>query len=359
MAHAERALPGEHDEPAGTLLAVGVVAIVVAFLLGGALAEPNRSAFVSVAVEDTIVFVAAGLVARSLARLAAVGGGFDWRRNPVWVGLLATLVGAILLVAVPGSFAVGPLVVLIVAALPVPLLVIGLLTGVDRRAVRFILGFSAVAAIVLLAIRAFGSSGGPLPPIAGPGVDPTMPPDQPWMTVAAWLVGLVVVALAVALLAALWMYQARSRADDDVDEDRAIDHGAEPPGGAGRRRWRRRPGGRAFGAPTDAVSAYRATIAELSRVEPFRRRDGETPAEHARRVRGAVAAAAPAPAEGGFGAALDLLAADYELARFGGRSLTQAEDRRAIGRWRRVRAALRRRPVPGWRAATGNREGPS
>jgi MoxR-like ATPase len=34
--------------------------------------------------------------------------------------------------------------------------------------------------------------------------------------------------------------------------------------------------------------------------------------------------------------ALDLLAADYELARFGGSRLTPAEHRRALGRWRRL-----------------------
>ncbi len=42
--------------------------------------------------------------------------------------------------------------------------------------------------------------------------------------------------------------------------------------------------------------------------------------------------------------AVDLLAADYELATFAGRDLTATEHQRAIGRWRRVRSALARRP---------------
>jgi hypothetical protein len=40
---------------------------------------------------------------------------------------------------------------------------------------------------------------------------------------------------------------------------------------------------------------------------------------------------------------LDLLAADFQLARWGGRRLSGAEDRRAIGRWERFRDRLARR----------------
>jgi hypothetical protein len=61
-----------------------------------------------------------------------------------------------------------------------------------------------------------------------------------------------------------------------------------------------------------------------------RRDPSETPAEHARRLRG-----------DGVGAlSLDLLAADYALARFGGLGLGEREDRRAVGRWRQLRTRL-------------------
>jgi hypothetical protein len=355
IAHARPDVKAERDIPSGSLLAIGVVVIVAAFLLGGALPDAGRAAFLEVAVTDTVLFAAAGLVARSLARIGAVGGGFDWRRNPAWIGLLVVLVGAVLLVAVPGAFAIGPAVVLIVAALPVPLLLLGLLSGLDRRALRFIVVFSAIAALVFLVIRFLGGSGGGPGEVGGVGIQPTTPEDQPWMTVAAWLTGAVAVVLAIALLAALWMQQARQRGDEDVAEERSIDHGDEPGGGA-RRRWFRRPSRAAQVTPVDAVGAYRAVLAELSRLTALRRQDGETPAEHAARVRSVHALAREAvPADGGFGAALEMLAADYELARFGARPLTAAEDRRGVARWRRIRAAVRgRRPRP----APGNREGP-
>jgi hypothetical protein len=75
-------------------------------------------------------------------------------------------------------------------------------------------------------------------------------------------------------------------------------------------------------------------LEDLASREGVRREDGETPAEHAARLR-----------ESGTGAfGLDLLAADYGLVRFGGIRLTEAEERRAVRR----AGILRRRldPVP-------------
>jgi hypothetical protein len=65
------------------------------------------------------------------------------------------------------------------------------------------------------------------------------------------------------------------------------------------------------------------------------RQSDETPAEHAHRLRG-VDRGRPLQA------AVGLLAADYELARFGGATLTPGEHRRALARWRRVRDLVRR-----------------
>ena len=70
----------------------------------------------------------------------------------------------------------------------------------------------------------------------------------------------------------------------------------------------------------------------------MRRRDSETPAEHARRVRIDQLGSAT-------GIGLELLAADYGLAVFAGRELSTAETNRAIARWQRLRRELRiRRP---------------
>jgi hypothetical protein len=41
------------------------------------------------------------------------------------------------------------------------------------------------------------------------------------------------------------------------------------------------------------------------------------------------------------GSELDALQADYALDRYGNRRLTDAEHRRAIGRWQRLRSRLR------------------
>ena len=80
------------------------------------------------------------------------------------------------------------------------------------------------------------------------------------------------------------------------------------------------------------------TAATLRALEPFEgqgRGPDETPAAHARRLH-----------EAGVGTLeLDLLAADFELARWGGRSISRAEHRRAIGRWDRLRGRLAQGPL--------------
>jgi hypothetical protein len=136
---------------------------------------------------------------------------------------------------------------------------------------------------------------------------------------------LIVVAaiIATVILARLWMRRVGA-VQDDVAETRTIDRTeARTPG---RRRGRRkRP------APVDAVGAYLALDEELAAQPDLARQPSETPSEHARRVR----------ASGRRELALDLLAADYALARFGGISLSPGEDRRAVGRWRALRIRLR------------------
>ena len=81
--------------------------------------------------------------------------------------------------------------------------------------------------------------------------------------------------------------------------------------------------------PADAVAAYRLLLEDLAPHPAVRRDEGETPAEHAGRLRGA----------GSGGLSLDLLAADYGLVRFGEVRLSEAEERRAIDR----ASSLRRR----------------
>jgi hypothetical protein len=83
-------------------------------------------------------------------------------------------------------------------------------------------------------------------------------------------------------------------------------------------------------APRSASEAYVASLDVLAQWPEFTRLPSETPAEHARRVRSV-----------GVGPALGRLAADYALVEFGRRTLTPSEHRRAIERWRRIRASDR------------------
>ncbi len=330
-AHAQ---PVSSEATIANLMTLAIPGIAVAFLIGGTIAEPGRAAFHEAGLAATVVFFAAGTLALALARIGQLGGssGFDWRRNPAWLGLLGALVVGILAVAIPASFALGPLVLLVLGILPIPLFIIGLFVGIDRHALRTLAGVLLVTvAIALLIGLGWGSNA--LPEIGGSGLGnlPT-PPEEAWMTVLAWAIVLVALAAAIAILSALWMRQVLSRGAEDVAEERTIDYGTSERPGRPRRRWLRAP---RTSQPTDAPEAYLALIRDLAADEELRRRPDETPAEHARRLRAGGG-------EARFGAAIDLLAADYELARFGAARLTPGEHRRALARLRRVRSRVRR-----------------
>jgi hypothetical protein len=83
------------------------------------------------------------------------------------------------------------------------------------------------------------------------------------------------------------------------------------------------------GAPTDAVDAYRLALVALAGRDEGRR-SGETPREHASRIRRTA-----------IGGAVGRLAADYQLAALAGRRLSEAEERRARSRWQRIRRWVR------------------
>jgi Domain of unknown function (DUF4129) len=327
-------------DPGGAVrspLPIALPLIAVAFLIGGMIAEPGRSAFRDAALVSTVVFVASATLAVALGRAGTLGraGGFDWRSNPAWYGLLVVVVAGILLVAVPAAHAVGPLVIVVIAALPVPLFFVGLVVGFDRRLLKVLLVLLGIVAILVVIFQLFSS--GPVLPETGPaGQVPAQPATPDWLVIAGGVILLVLVAVAVGVLAALWMRQAPQREDGDVEEERTVDRGL-----AGRSSPPRRVrfGLRRREEPTDAPTAYLATLGELASDPALERHADETPAEHARRLRGSDPGLR-------FGAAVNLLAADYELARFGASALTPAEHRRALARWRRVRALVRRPGSP-------------
>ena len=93
---------------------------------------------------------------------------------------------------------------------------------------------------------------------------------------------LAVAVIAILVLARLWMRRTRDD-DDEVPETREIDRGDRESGPAPRRRGRflRRP------TPRDAAAAYRMLLEDLDEHPALRREEGETPAEHAARLRAA------------------------------------------------------------------------
>lgn len=306
------------------LLGLGVPGLAFAAIAGGMIAEPFRGRFLGDAIVAAIVFATSATLAVALTRLTAVGAdsGFDWRRNPWWVGLLTVLVVATAGMAILASSIAAPVVAFAVGASIGPLLLICFIIGFDRRTLR-ILAFAAVVAVAFVGLATL--LGGRQPPTIslGGGVGSEAAPSQPGE--AAAIGGgllLIIAAIVLALLARLWMRRTPA-VEDEVRETRTIDRGGES--------VRNRPQrGRRRSEPIDAVTAYLALVDDLAGRPGFRREPSETPSEHARRLR--VAARS--------GLALDLLAADYALARFGGVTISPTEDRRAVGRWRMLRRQL-------------------
>ena len=321
--------PLRSEESLAGLLGIGTPALAGVALLGGAVAEPWRGWFIADAIAGVILFLGTGILGLTIARMSSLGiaSGFDWRRNRTWLALLLFLVVAIAGVALPGAFVVGAAIPIAVGLLAVPLLVVGAIAGfgyTSRRALAsvFLLG------IVLIAIAAIGgetlSQVTPPEPTGGGEGQAT---NQALVGAAAGGIALLLVVLAILILARLWMREIRVPVESDVPEERTIDYGGSE------RPLPRRPRGQVRNRrpdPTEAVGAYVALVEDLATRGDAARFEAETPAEHARRLRGRDL--------GGLG--LALLAADYELAQFGGVSLSPAEHRRAVSRWRRLRGLV-------------------
>jgi uncharacterized protein DUF4129 len=310
-----------------TVFAVGVPGIAVAAMAGGMITEPHQGRFLADSLVAAVVFAGGCVLALAIARLTAVGqgSGFDWRRNPTWVALLVVLVLTTLAVAVPASGA-SPIIALAAGSAVGPLLIVGLVLGFNRGTIRTV--FFGVAGIVLVLgiLRLLG--GGPLTTPADLGAGATGSSTEPGPGAIA-PIGLVVIVLAamivVLILARLWSRRTPAEAAD-VEEVRRIDHGDGTVEAPRRRSARRRPAV----DPPGAVEAYQRLLADIDGRPSVRREPAETPGAHAARLRAA----------GRADLSLELLAADYALARFGGVTLTASEEQRAVRRWRRLRRTL-------------------
>lgn len=319
----------EIDDRALTrLVLVGVPTLAIPWTLGQIASGDLRPVFTEHAFVASLTFVTAGFIAAGLARLQEIGRetGVDWRRNRSWLGTVFGVLVVVLALGYPAALLLG---------LPGDAVARGILEpvlSVFGYALAIIAGTALfVAALLASMLRQAGLNFQP----GEPSAPPFRLEEIPAYTieqlrgpivgvVALWIVLLVVGTV----LLRVWLRRRAHGGSRGAAEERSFQI---PRGSQRGRRHRPSPAPRTVGRlprPVDAVTAYLAALGELAAHDPATaREEHETPRAHARRVRA--------------GPELDALQADYALARYGRRSLTNAEDRRAIGRWRRLRDRLR------------------
>jgi hypothetical protein len=313
-------------------VSVALAAIAVLLAVGGFLPEPQRTAFQGDALVFVTVFVAASTVGVALGRIVTVAEatGFDWQPNRAWLGLLGVLVAVIVAIAIPASMAVAEPVRLVLQLAPAPMLVLAFFAGLRGawRVTLTAMGIMGLIVAVLVIISQFGQRYQPVvqAPTQFTGSDQAN--QVPWPAIVAWVAVLLILVALVALLVRYWMRESLLADVGDVGEERSIDAS-----GIDRRAHRAARRRRAAGGPpSSAAEAYLSLLEEVEGRTRVERVATESAPAHAMRLR-----------QAGLGATgLDLLAADFELERFGDVRLSDAENRRGIGRWRRLRRSLGR-----------------
>lgn len=310
---------------------VGVPALAFPWALGQLGPGGLRSAFTEQAFVASLTFVTTGFIAAGLARLQEIGRetGVDWRRNRSWMATVFGVIIIVLVLGIPASMLLG---------LPGAMVARGILDPVLTAVTYVILVAMAAGIFVAALIARFLDSVGIR--IVPPGSPPTRVLEdlgelQPYTfeelrgvitgVAAVWIV---LIVLGVVLLR-VWLRSRRDEARPPTREERSIIVPGDLLRPRSRHRSTIRP--RRRGAPHDAVTAYLAALDDLARHDASSgRAEHETPRAHARRVEA--------------GPALAALQAGYSLARYGARPLTDAEHRRGLARWRRLRDRLRRAP---------------
>lgn len=313
-----------------TLLAWGLPALALVWAVAG-LITPSAlwPAFAISALWGSIVFVIAALMAIGLTRLDQIQAGIADERLRRRLRLLVLAAGlGVLPVAIPFAILSGLPVEEIFAPIVGPLRFLIVL-------VALFLGLLAEALI-----NAWKTVARPPEGLEAEITNRTInsDPSTYQYPLLDAIVGLLVLGAALAVLAyalyeiANWLIGRREEEDDEHegvgDLERTIVLPERPIAPlAARRRRSLRPA-------RDAVGAYVHALAELERHPTFARAPTETPGGHSTRVRAADMPAAPDLAR---------LAADYQLARYGGLALNAAEDGRALSRLARLRRVLRGR----------------
>ena len=333
---------GSFDDPdrASRPFVRGVLALTVIWLYSGLLPATTVASFQDAALGPTLVFATVGAAAIGLRRVHSIAApaGIEWWHNRAWLAALAVLA---VLLAIVAILLAGELVVAIPAILGLAgfaeialfaLIVLGLAAGSrGRRRPRksSLRGYLVLAAFLIVGaiIYRFLHPDAGLPPSAAATPRPILVATSNGtvgvVLVVALLIGIAIVAILLA--------QSRRRPMLLPEMAASIDDSGfevERPGLGWLRRARARLfGHRPEGRPASAEAAYVATLNLLEPLRDLRRLPQETPQAHASRIR----------RDGAGTLELDLLAADYELSRWGARRLSSRETRRAIGRWDRSR----------------------
>ncbi|MDQ2690026.1 MAG: DUF4129 domain-containing protein [Chloroflexota bacterium] len=317
----------EIDDRAITrLVLVGIPALAIPWIIGQLGSGDLRQVFTEEAFVASLTFVTAGFIAAGLARLREIGRetGVDWRHNRSWLGTVFGVLAVVLALGIPAAMLLG---------LPGDAVARGILGPILSLLGYLFVAAATVAAltaaVLAAALRTIGLQlPAPMTPeeIARLQEVPTYTLEEIRGPLTGLIVLWVVIIVVLLVLARVWLRRRSGHARRGVTEERSF----RLPQRSSRVRPTRVPrvAQRRRGEPTDAVTAYLASLDDLAERRPAdARAEQETPRAHAARVR--------------IGAELDALQADYALVRYGGRTLTDAEQRRALGRWQRLRRRLR------------------
>lgn len=322
-----------------TLMRWGLPVLVGAWLIGDLAARNGgpllHDAFTAVAFIGSLLFIGSGVLALGLARLAAVRG--DGPGGGSWFGFALVVALGMTVIAIPAAYVLGvPLEMLVVAALA-PIRVIGAFLVLILSPVVLLAALVADLARGILP-PGFGQGGLDLPQI-DPGVtQPSSPlPGILFYVVVGTIIALELLAVALYLW---WRWKERREIEallSEVHEERTVVFDRAP-----------RPGRppRVVAAPRrdrhDPVDAYLLALDALAADGRWARHPAESPRQHLARLATAGSNAGTRSGErSSMAAALTRLAAAYQLVRYGGRSLTNAERGRSAARVNRVEQTLR------------------
>ena len=222
-------------------------------------------------------------------------GGFDWRRNPAWIGLVLVVL-AVAITATVALTTVGASLIQVLAGVTVGVLVIvALSAGLERGALKLAIGLIVFQLAIYLLVAGL-RPGGPVPelPASGSGYGSGTDASRV-LTLGVGGVVLLAAVVAIVVLATIWMRRTRTPIEDPVHESRTIDRGAltdtpgtarrrqptSPPRAARRDRRLCRPHGRS--RPSSTRAPRRRRDARRTRIPASCRRASRAHARSARR----------------------------------------------------------------------------